>query len=78
MTRKKQTRCCPANGCTEQIPRHMAFCRTHWFWVPKPLRDAVMESWKKGRTRNWLTNLTEARRLVNERVAQEANNAEKQ
>lgn len=63
---------CPADGCGEQIPRYRAFCRTHWFWVPKPLRDAIMDAWKKGAAKLWIENLTEAHRLIRERQAKES------
>lgn len=66
-SRTKKLRPCPADGCTEQIPRYRAFCRTHWYWLPKPLRDAIVETWKKGATKSWLENLQEANRLIRER-----------
>jgi len=71
MTRKKQMRLCPANGCTEHIQRHQAYCRTHWFWLPKPLREAINDTWRKGRSKAWLENVTESRRIINERVSRE-------
>lgn len=71
MARKKITKLCSAQGCQTEINRHQAFCRTHWFWLPKPLRDAIYETWRKGRTKNWLENMTEARRLIAERIEEE-------
>jgi hypothetical protein len=32
---------CPAPGCPVQVPDSMLACRTHWFSLAKPLRDAV-------------------------------------
>ena len=38
---------CPTNGCNEKVPTKMLFCRTHWFMVPKTLRDAVWNEFRK-------------------------------
>lgn len=39
---------CPATGCTRNVPSHMLLCRTHWYMVPGPLRDAVWDAWAGG------------------------------
>lgn len=39
---------CPATGCTRRIARHQLMCRTHWYMVPKPLRDAVYDAYRHG------------------------------
>lgn len=43
------TRECPVEGCTEQHDRKMLMCRTHWFEVPKPLRDELWRAYDHGR-----------------------------
>jgi len=37
---------CPAPGCVVELPYHIAFCRPHWYQVPRPLRSAVMRAWR--------------------------------
>lgn len=37
---------CPAPGCSVQVPDSMLACRTHWFSLAKPLRDAVWSAYK--------------------------------
>lgn len=39
---------CPAPGCGRRVPYHQLMCRTHWFAVPKHLRDAVYATWRLG------------------------------
>lgn len=39
---------CPRNGCTRQVPEHMLMCRSDWYRVPRPLRDAVWATWRNG------------------------------
>lgn len=39
---------CPGPECTEQVPAHMLMCRSHWYAVPGPIRQAVWATWKGG------------------------------
>lgn len=39
---------CPAPGCLRLCAAHIFCCRTHWFKVPKPLRDSLWRVWKHG------------------------------
>ena len=36
---------CPS--CETRIPDQYAFCRPHWFAIPKPLRDRIWASWNR-------------------------------
>lgn len=38
---------CAAKGCSEEIPDHLLMCRSHWFSVPKPIRDEIWEAYRK-------------------------------
>lgn len=39
---------CPKRGCTHRVLAHMLTCRGHWYAIPKPLRDAVWDTWDHG------------------------------
>ncbi len=43
------THCCPAAGCTEQLPDTLVFCKKHWFKVPASLRKQIWASYHAGR-----------------------------
>jgi hypothetical protein len=32
---------CPKNGCRVRVPNSKLACRTHWYQLSKPVRDAV-------------------------------------
>lgn len=36
---------CEYPECEERVDSAMLFCRTHWYEVPKPERDAVWQTW---------------------------------
>ena len=38
---------CPVDACQAQLPHEILMCRTHWFMVPKPLRDRLWVAWRK-------------------------------
>jgi hypothetical protein len=42
------THTCPAPGCTRQVPRTQFACRTDWYRLPEPLRDAVWAGYRAG------------------------------
>lgn len=48
--RAKQTRyhTCHWPGCDRQVPPAMWGCRTHWFKLPKYLRDKVWAAYEAG------------------------------
>lgn len=39
---------CHFPPCTVEVPRKMFMCRTHWYMVPKPLRDEVWLHYNPG------------------------------
>ena len=43
------THTCPRDGCTRQVQAHMLMCKTDWYLVPKPLREAINRAWDHGR-----------------------------
>ncbi len=69
---KRPARTCDAPGCAVIVPRGKLMCRDHWFAVPRPLRQAITESWREKRIRDWSANCLEARnyhaRLQRERA----------
>lgn len=50
MTRAPAT--CAATGCFRQVEPGMLMCKSHWFTLPKPLRDEVWRTWRAC-LRNW-------------------------
>lgn len=42
----RPTHRCAAPGCEEQIGNHLLMCRTHWYQVPKPIRDKVFRTYR--------------------------------
>lgn len=36
---------CAAHACDVEVRPGMLMCRTHWFQVSKPTRDAIMAAW---------------------------------
>jgi hypothetical protein len=43
---------CHARGCTTPVPPRMFMCRTHWYKVRKPLRDAIWAEYRPGQERD--------------------------
>ena len=39
---------CHAHGCTRAVPPAMWGCRTHWFSLPKNIRNAVYREYRPG------------------------------
>jgi len=37
---------CPVCGCATLTDRSKVFCRSHWFSLPKPLRDAIWATYR--------------------------------
>jgi len=48
--RQGQTRnhCCHWPGCEKQVPPAMWGCKTHWFKLPKALRNRIWATYKPG------------------------------
>lgn len=42
---------CHAEGCGVRVPPRMFMCRTHWYMVPKALRDLVWLHYQSGQER---------------------------
>lgn len=39
---------CHAHGCSKKTPPTMFMCRTHWFILRKPMRDAIWREYRPG------------------------------
>lgn len=39
---------CHALGCSVDVPEHIFACKQHWYMVPKPLRDAIWRTYRRG------------------------------
>jgi hypothetical protein len=39
---------CHWPGCRKPVPASMWGCREHWFQLPKPLRDRIWETYRRG------------------------------
>lgn len=37
---------CPRSGCTKLVPDEMFACSSHWFSLPKPIRDAIWTAYR--------------------------------
>jgi hypothetical protein len=48
---RKLASTCPHPDCQQQISRHLFACRTHWFQLSKPVRDAIYATASRGVTR---------------------------
>ena len=72
------THTCHAYGCDKTVPPAMFMCKRHWFMVPKPLRDAIWATYRRGQETDktpsapYLKNALEAQKAVaaKEREAQ--------
>ena len=39
---------CPVSGCREQLDPSRLMCRSHWYQLPRQLRDLVWATWRSG------------------------------
>lgn len=39
---------CHATGCKQAVPPRMFMCRTHWYRLPKAMRDAIWAAYRPG------------------------------
>lgn len=66
---------CHATGCTVAVPPKMFMCRSHWYRLPKPLRDAIWAEYVPGQetrkdpTRAYLAAARECIRYLAETAA---------
>lgn len=44
----RRTHRCAAPGCDKQVPMNMLMCLAHWRRLPKPIRDAIWETYRAG------------------------------
>lgn len=44
--------CCHALGCSKNVPASMFLCRSHWYALRKPLRDAIWREYRLGQERD--------------------------
>ena len=64
------THSCHAHACEKAVPPKMFMCKRHWFMVPKPLRDAIWLTYRRGQevdkqpTDAYLKNASEAVKMV--------------
>lgn len=78
---KRQTQsrrhACHWPGCEHQVPPAMWGCRTHWFMLPKHLRDRIWRSYRPGQENDLHPSreYVDAARAVQEWIA--ANAAER-
>lgn len=47
---QRQTRnhSCHWTGCTKQVPPAMWGCKTHWYALPKQIRDRIWRTYRPG------------------------------
>ena len=39
---------CHATGCPIPVSPTLFMCRTHWFKVPRPIRERILETYRPG------------------------------
>jgi hypothetical protein len=39
---------CPGLNCDQQVPADQLACRSHWFSLPRDLRNRVWSAWRAG------------------------------
>ena len=63
---------CPAAGCDRKIGYGLLMCRSHWYMVPKSIRDTVWKAWEHGEgagTPGHSAAIRAAIKSVNDRLA---------
>jgi len=38
---------CPSPGCPHKVPSHKFACHTHWFSIPKEIRDDIWAGYRE-------------------------------
>lgn len=46
--RQSRNHTCHWTGCTRQVPPSMWGCKSHWFQLPKPIRDKIWRAYRPG------------------------------
>lgn len=54
---------CAVQSCHSTVERGMLMCKSHWFSLPKPLRDDVWRTWRAVQA-NWRGTLTAEQQLA--------------
>lgn len=64
---------CHWPGCDKQVPPAMWGCTSHWFAIPKPLRDAIWRTYRPGQEVNGTPSQAyiEAARAVQDWIAEQ-------
>lgn len=44
---------CHATDCPREVPPEMFMCRSHWFSLPKRMRDAIWRTYRPGQCDDW-------------------------
>lgn len=48
MTTRAEAHTCHWNGCQVHVPPKLFMCKSHWFKLPKALRDRVWDAYVPG------------------------------
>lgn len=48
---------CHATGCKRTVPPEMFACRSHWFALPKAMRDEIWRTYRPGQCDDWNISL---------------------
>lgn len=60
MTPSLSTHLCTAIGCKRTVPKRLLMCAPHWNMVPGALQQAVLTTWRRGPSVEWLAARTAA------------------
>jgi hypothetical protein len=55
---------CPVPGCRAQIDSSRLMCRSHWYLVPKQIRDRVWATWRSGQGAHSVEHLESVRMAI--------------
>jgi len=67
---------CPIARCGRQIDPSRLMCRSHWYMVPKELRDQVWATWRSGQGARSPEHQVAVRRAVTAVLAAIGENAQ--
>lgn len=60
---------CPAPNCGTEIPRELAFCKSHWVRVPSNTRISIWAAYRKRDWKVWETHMESAIRSLKPALA---------
>lgn len=46
------THYCHAKHCNKPVPPSMFMCRSHWYALPRPMRDRIWATYRPGQERD--------------------------